>query len=132
MHTTKHDKNRWYSYLEALVTYFDWMVDQPQQDLVEWHPTELDLGVAPALTPIENEAAQDLIQQFDALDYEMGHCQSAQMHTSMMEHDERRFREITEKINNFITDYIEPIQPLDMPESSPRAASSGKGRTSRK
>jgi hypothetical protein len=128
MHVTDHDKARIASYLESLSVYFDWMIAQPQQDFVEWHPTDIDLGDAELEALPENEALADMIQQFAALEQEMAYSASARMHTSMMEHDERRFREIVEKIGNFLDNYIEQIQPLDMPESSPRRELAGKGR----
>lgn len=128
MHTTKADLGRFQSYLTSVVTYFDWMVAQPQQDLPEWHPTEIDLGDSEKLARPENEALADLIQQLDALEVEMAYCQSARMHTSMMAHDEKRFRDIIQKISNFLIDYVEVIQPLDMPESTPSQALTGQGK----
>jgi len=128
MHTTDRDQERIGSYLDAIEAYFDWMVDQPQQDFVEWHPTDIDLGEAPLEALPENEALADMTQQFYALEEELAYCASARMHTSIMEHDERRFREITAKIRNFLEGYIANVQPLDMPESTPSRELTGKGR----
>lgn len=128
MHTTQGDYTRFISYLNALKTYFDWMVSQPQQDLPEWHPTNIDLGEGEKLAHPENEALADLITQLTALEEEMGFCQSARMHTAMMAHDEKRFRDIVQKIENFINDYIMLVQPLDMPESTPSQALTGVGK----
>jgi hypothetical protein len=128
MHTTAADVGRFFSYIGAIRKYFDWMVAQPQQDLPESHPTDYDLGEPEKLATPENEALADLITQFDALETEMTFCQSARMHTSVMPHDEKRFRDILTKIENFITDYIQTVQPLDMPESTPLQAMTGPGR----
>lgn len=130
MHTTQADVDRFTSYLNALMTYFDWMVSQPQQDLPEWHPKDIDLGEAESLPVPENEALADLTVQLEGLEYEVGYSQSARMHTSIMAHDEKRFRDITTKIGDFIRDYIEVIQPLDMPESTPKREMTGPGRRS--
>lgn len=132
MFVTEKDFSRIESYLNALNTFFDWMVSQPMQDFVKWHPTDIDLGVAPVLSMIENEALWDLLVMFEGLETEVGLSQSAGMHTSIMEPDENRFREITEKMSNFLGDYISQIQPLDTPESSPKAQLAGKGRLTRK
>ncbi len=128
MHTTEADIARFFSYLGAIQKYFDWMVSQPQQDLPETHPMDYDLGEPEKLSPPENEALADLITQFDALETEMTFAQSARMHTSIMPHDEKRFRDIIQKINNFVTDYIQTVQPLDMPESTPLQPMTGPGR----
>jgi len=128
MHTTDRDQERIGTYLDSLDAYFDWMVAQPQQDFVEWHPTDIDLGEAPMDNLPENEALADMTQQFFALEEELAYSASSRMHTSIMEHDERRFREITQKIRDFLEQYISSIQPLDMPESSPRREMTGKGR----
>jgi hypothetical protein len=130
MHTTNKDLDRFRSYLNALVFYFDWMVAQPQQDLPEWHPKDIDLGEPEQLSLPENEALVDLIQQLDALEAEMAYSQSARMHTSVMQHDETRFREIVAKIDAYIDNYVATIQPLDMPESTPRREMTGAGRRS--
>lgn len=132
MFTTGKDLERFLSYLDALTVYFDWMVDQPMQDLPESHPTDIDLGEPEKFELPENESLADLIHQLDALEQEIGYSQSARMHTSMMQPDETRFREITTKISNFLTGYVANVQPLDTPESSPMRAMTGKGRRSNK
>lgn len=130
MFTTDADMQRFQSYLMSLNRYFDWMVDQPMQDLPESHPTDVDLGEAEKLPLPENEALADLIAQLDALETEIGLSQSARMHTSIMRHDEKRFRDITQKLANFLRDYVSEVQPLDVPESSPLRAMTGPGRKS--
>jgi hypothetical protein len=132
MFTTEKDLERFESYLLALEAYFNWMVDQPMQDLPESHPTDIDLGESEKFELPENEALADLIHQLDALEQEIGLSQSARMHTSIMEPDEIRFREITLKISNFLNDYVRNVQPLDTPESSPKRTMTGKGRRSNK
>ena len=127
-HTTAKDLERFFSYLNALVQYFDWMVSQPQQDLPESHPTDFDLGVGEEFPLPENEALADLIHQLDALEAELGFSQSARMHSSIMPPDETRFREIVSKVEAFLKNYVEVIQPLDLPESSPQRAATGAGR----
>lgn len=131
MFVTEKDLERIQSYFDSLNVYFDWMMSQPMQDFVKWHPTDIDLGVAPTLEAIENEALWDLLVMFEGLEVEVGLSGSAGMHTSMQVPDETRFREIIEKMGNFLTDYISEVQPLDVPESSPKAQLAGKGKLSR-
>jgi hypothetical protein len=132
MFTTEKDLERFESYLDAMNIYFDWMIDQPMQDLPESHPTDIDLGEAEKFELPENESLADLIHQLDSLEQEIGLSQSARMHTSMMAPDETRYREITLKIANFLSDYVRNVQPLDTPESSPLRAMTGKGRRTNK
>lgn len=131
MYVTNADLKRFNSYLDAAVSYFDWMMSEPMQDLPESHPKEIDLGAAEVLPLPENESLVDLIAMFDNLESEMALCQSARMHSSMIDHDEKRFRDIVKKIRNFMSDYIEVIQPLDMPESTPGREMTGHGKRSK-
>ena len=128
MYVTEKDLARFYSYLEACVSYFDWMVSQPMQDLPESHPKTIDLGEGDVLPQPENEALVDLLAMFDNLEQEIALSQSGRMHSSVMSHDEVRFRDIVQKISNFLKDYVEVIQPLDMPESTPMREMTGPGR----
>lgn len=117
------------SYLEALTKYLNWIVAQPQLDLPESSPREIDLGEPEALTLPENEALVDLMNLYDVFEIEIGHSQSARQSTGIISHDEVRIRALIEKMNRFLDDYVAEVLPLDLPESAPLRPVTGEGRT---
>lgn len=123
------DFTRAKSYLEALTTYLNWIVAQPQLDLPESSPREIDLGEPEALTLPENEALVDLMNLYDVFEVEIGHSQSARQSTGIISHDEVRIRALIEKMNRFLDDYVAEVLPLDLPESAPLRPVTGEGRT---
>jgi len=54
-----HDMTRLGTYLQAITTYTDWVVSQPQLDLPETHPREWELDPNPTVADIENESVVD-------------------------------------------------------------------------
>ena len=117
------------SYLAAVSTYLDHVVSQPQLDLPESSPFEIDLGEPDALLLPENESLVDLLMMYDALEKEIGNSQSARQSTGVISHDEKRIRALVEKMGRFLDDYVASVLPLDLPESAPLRAMTGAGRT---
>lgn len=122
------DFKRAKSYLSAVTAYIDWIVSQPQLDLPESTPREIDLGDAEQVTLPENEALVDLMVMYDLVETEIGNSQSARMGDSMISHDEKRVRDLIKKMDLFLDDYVAQIQPLDLPESAPLRSVTGSGR----
>ncbi len=127
-HTTEPDVTRLGSYLDAVITYLDWVVAQPQLDLPESSPEIIDLGPLEDLAMPENESLVDLENLWKALLVEIGESQSARMMTGIIEHDEQRMRAILEKMGQFLDNYVAVIHPLDLPESAPKRPQTGPGR----
>lgn len=123
-----HDITRAKSYLTAVTTYLDWVVAQPELDLPASHPQEYELPPESDLNMPENESTVDFLHMFKILETEIVNSQSARKQAGIISHDERRVRDILLKMNNFITQYIEPTKPLDLPESSPLRETVGDGR----
>lgn len=127
-HFRAADLERFKKYSEALTTYVDWVVAQPQLDLPESHPQPVQVEPAPEMPNPENESIEDLVYMLDILRIELVNSQSARLPQGMISFDEDRMRAMIEKYNRMITDYIEVILPLDMPESSPKDALAPKGK----
>ncbi len=123
-----HDVDRLKSYTSSLVALHDWVVSQPILDLPKTHPREYKLEAAPEPANVESEAVNMLVRLMEALRTEMINSQSARLASTLMPDDSRRFLTIVEKIDSFVDDYVLEATPLDLPESSPREAMSGKGR----
>ena len=122
------DFNRAKSYLNALTVYLDHVVAQPQLDLPEWAPHDINLGEPEVISMPENEALVDLLMMYDAMEVEIGHSQSSRQATGIVSHDELRIRNIIAKMENFLDGYISNVLPLDLPESSPLRENTGAGR----
>ena len=122
------DQARLTQYLTEIDRFHEWVVAQPQLDLPESHPTDYVLEEMPEVADVENESVNSLIKMFAVARDELINCQSARDPAGLQSHDSIRLKAIVEKIRQFLTAYIATTQPTDLPESSPQAASSGKGR----
>ena len=123
----EHDIARARSYVNALNGLCDWIVGRPLLDLPETHPRPYALEPKPETVTVESEVCNMMVRMTEALRTEMIHSASAAASSTMNTHDERRFRLITEKMLAFLNDYVEPLTPIDLPESSPDEPLSGHG-----
>lgn len=103
----------------ALKFYKTWVVSQPELDLPETHPEEMAVPDPPDVMPSENESLKDVVIMYTKMRDELLNSQSGQVSTGLSEADARRFDDIIAKLDNFITDYIEETNPMDLPESTP-------------
>ena len=126
---TSHDQTRLDSYLNAIVTYLDWVVAQPLLDLPETHPRQWDLDTDPSVQDVENESIRDVIAMMELARDETVNGQSARMASGLIPFDENRIRAVVAKAGMFLTDYIQVTTPLDLPESSPMRSMTQPGRT---
>lgn len=125
---TPADKARLLSYTAALRRLRDWVQAQPILDLPETHPRQFELEADPVVPEIENDAIAQIIRLFEAARIELVNSASARMASRLVPHDEARLTAIIEKIDSFVTSYIDPSEPLDLPESSPQESPVGPGR----
>ncbi len=123
-----HDLGRARSYITALNGLTDWIVAQPLLDLPETHPRPYMLEAQPEVVTVESEVCNMVIRMLEAVRTEMIHSQSARLPSTLINHDERRLRLVTAKLEAFLDDYVEPLTPLDLPESSPDEPMSGHGK----
>ena len=124
----EYDKNRLWSYLNAIKAFKGWVVAQPQLDLPESSPMEIEVSeMVPALD-MENDDAALIINLYELIEKEMLNSQSARRSTGLISHDSIRFDTYIAKIERFINDYIDVATPLDLPESSPTFEMTGPGR----
>ena len=128
-HVNEHDMRRSKTYLDAAEAYMNWVVSQPQLDLPESTPREIDLGEPEKLDMPENESLVDLMVMYELLEKEIGDSQSSRLGDSIISHDEKRMRDLIAKMRAFLENYVSEILPLDLPESSPLRDQTGEGRT---
>ena len=124
------DKVRLISYMDAVERYLNWVAEVPQLDLPE---TGGKRKYNPGETPdveeqqIENEDLRDVLNQFALCHDELVNSQSSRQPTGISTHDEARLRSYILKGRNFLGNYINQTEPLDLPESSPSMPESGIG-----
>ncbi len=122
------DMARSLDYLNAIDQYHAWVVAQPQLDLPETHPRKYELETNAVVEDVENESVNDLIRLMVLTRDELTNSQSARNAAGLIGFDSIRLSATVSKARHFLTDYVQIIQPLDFPESSPQSAVSGPGR----
>lgn len=120
------DVTRITSYLVAIRAQLDFIVAQPLLDCPETGPMEMPLPAMPAVTPIENESAYDLMTLIEVARDEIANSQSSRVPSNLVKFDYERQMAYLSKANNLLA-YISANEPLDLPESSPMVALSGHG-----
>ena len=123
------DFTRVNEYLNAIDVYHGWVVGQPQLDLPETSPKTYVLEDAVVFDQVENENINDIIRMFTLSRDELINSQSARVPAGLNKFDSSRLTAVIEKIRLFLSEYVDTSTPLDMPESAPKRARSGLGRT---
>lgn len=122
------DQNRLLSYLNAIRAYHAWVMGQPLLDLPETHPRQIALASPPELAEPESEIVQDIVRMITLGRDELVNSQSARDPASLNVFDSTRLTAIVDKIEAYITSYVQAVTPLDLPESSPLHQMTGPGR----
>lgn len=123
------DVARSVSYISAVRSYVQWVVGQPELDLPETGPLAIDLPVNPVIPDMENESLYDLAAMLETARNELASSQSSRMSSNLIQFDQLRLEAILDKADLFITSYIQVVDPLDLPESSPQTLVTGPGKT---
>ena len=123
------DYNRLSAYMANIKGYVDWVVGQPHLDCPETHPRLYVLDEMPVIEPVENEEVNDVIRILTLARDELIMSQSTRDPSNIKSFDLARFTAVIEKVEAFMTQYIQPLTPLDLPESSPHEPMSGPGQT---
>jgi len=111
------DVARLKSYLAACKAYKAWITSQPVLDLPKTHPRPVSLRDNPEVVT-ENAAVTDCLRMLDAMATELAGSQSADLSSSLVSHDGKRFDDICTKLETYLTDFVETQHPIDMPESA--------------
>lgn len=123
---SKFDLDRLVSYVSALKKFKAFSVTQPELDLPESSPMEIELGDLEPLKDVENDNIAYLLNFFRVFKIELVNSQSARRSAGLIEHDSTRFDSYVAKVEEYIK-YIGDTSPLDLPESSPMVEVSGSG-----
>lgn len=122
------DIKRMKSYLSAVRTYAAHVQADPELDLPETSPRTYTLREAPVVPDMENESLSDICRLLQLMRDELINSQSARRPAKLIIFDYERLQQVLDKCDRFMVDYVEQVTPLDLPESSPRAAMTPPGR----
>jgi hypothetical protein len=122
------DLGRLKSYLSNLTVYVDWVVGQPQLDLPETSPLSLEIPALPDMPEADNPMVKDIIRLVVRMRGEILRSQSARRSTGLVKFDEERMRAVIAKCENYLEAYVEAVNPIDLPESSPDVPVTGPGK----
>lgn len=119
------DRTRIGQYNQMLNRYASWIVAAPDVDVPETHPRAYPIKYISEgqSIEVENKAIRDLVRLYQAVIIELCNSQSARAANSLTTHDKRRFDLLMQKVENFLADYVDETQPIDMPESAPSSES---------
>ena len=114
------DQQRLQSYLSSIKEAIVFVQAMPILDMPETHPRPYVLEPFPPETNVENESINVILRLLRAAAVELANSQSARYSSRLQPFDEARFLAIINKIEAFLTGYIQKnAVPLDIPESSP-------------
>ena len=122
------DKARFLAYLADFRAALLFFVDQPEMDMPEWTPTDIQIPDLAATIQPENEAIFHFATIIQALYTEVTLCQSARDGAGILSPDASRFEALLEKCEKFLEGYMTDSLPIDYPESSPARETTGPGK----
>ena len=101
----------------------------PYMDTPETTPIIINVECYGTIPPIENDSAWDMAQILDTMMLELANSQSSNIGNGFLPpHDGKRFDDYVARLENLIA-HSKGTEPVDYPESSPRADSTGAGVT---
>lgn len=122
------DRDRLWSYLGNYEAFVDWAVHQSRStdgkfvtmDFPRTHPKSYDVKpvLEDAEDTVENESIRSVLRHINALRYECVTSQSSQLASGLLPADEKRFRDVIERLRRFIVEYVDATLPIDQPETS--------------
>lgn len=124
----KPDVIRLKSYVVDLKTFLDHVASKPEMDAPETNPKPYALREPVTLLDIENESCAHICRHLEMARDEIAVSQTARNSSGIIHFDYKRQVEYLTKIDFFVTDYVEKIEALDLPDSSPRSPVQGLGK----
>lgn len=123
------DMTRLKSYVDGLRTYHNTIQQLDRMDYVETNADLEPLRPLPEKIELENESLNDVNNLLRRQYMELTHSASSRDSSKLNKYDSARFIQSCDRMTALILNYIEVVTPLDMPNSSPRAAAVPEGKT---
>lgn len=122
------DASRLESYLKEMESFVTWASRQPESDTPKSAPMVIKLDTPLALPAIENDAMWRVAQLLDTARFEVANSQSGGMPNGIKSQDKDRWMSYFADVRRFMGEHVAIVNPVDLPESSPRDPIQGLGR----
>lgn len=128
--TLPFDSVRLKSYIASAKSYRTWMSSEPFIDAPATTPLYIEVPCFGQVLTMDNDSAWDIAQLLDTAILELQSADSGRISNGFpVKEDGTRLDNTLKRIENLITTFMEKVEPMDYPESSPRFASTGQGNT---
>ena len=116
------DKIRLTSYIDALKKRKLAIFDQPELDCPKTNRVSYELPELPEIKPMDNDMIKDVIELLVMIRQEVAQAPgSVNMPNGYTLPDSIRFDVYVTKLEQYVATFLEPVEPLDLPETSPSA-----------
>lgn len=126
--TNEFDMARMLRYLEDIDAAVAYILAQPQLDMPESHPVLHPIEPLPEVPDMESDELDHVVRLLRAGYVEAVNSQSARMPAGLQPFDARRVSALVAKTRQWLVEYVQKRQPMDLPESSPQEPMTGSGR----
>ena len=123
----KFDQTRMKANVAATRSLLAWINSQPDLDLVESHPTEIEVPDPEKKPLVESDSINLAMDILFATEVELVNCVSAREAAGMNKFDSGRLTSYLTKLDSLIDNHVAVVEPQDFPESTPSQPLSGKG-----
>jgi GTP1/Obg family GTP-binding protein len=119
------DRNRIDTYNSEIVSYAAYIAAEPEQDYPESYPEvyEVNYMVTEDMEVIENLGLRDLDALYKKFVVELSNSQSARYPSGIKLQDKARVDSYMQRIDSLLTNHLDAVNPLDLPETNPSEAS---------
>jgi hypothetical protein len=125
------DRQRIDMYNKQIDEYMDYVVSVTGKvDVPHTYPTRYDISyISNTLEHVDitNKAMRDLIRLYLQMMEQLSKSGSASWSNGIEQHDYNRYVMIRDKIQSFLTDYVDVVTPVDMPEYTSFSQEGGAG-----
>jgi len=111
------DKGRLRSYLKALTSVVEYLKTTQALDMPRTKPKLYEMDAMPKLVKTSSDLINHVLRLLEGMYNEMATSQTARQAAGVHPADETRFKAIAGDIENFIANYVEKQEPIDVPET---------------
>jgi hypothetical protein len=128
--TLRFNTARLTTYIASARSYRMWASSEPFMDCPATTPLFIEVPCYGQVVPMDNDSAADIAQLLDTAILELQSADSGRVSNGFaVKEDGTRFDNTITRIEKLVLNFMQKIEPVDYPESSPRAMSTGQGNT---
>jgi len=116
------DINRLKAYLEAIKMRKQAIFEQPQLDCPKTNRVAYVINDCPVIPAMDNDNVRDVCEILVMIREELAQAPgSVNIPNGLAAPDAARFDVYIQKLEQYISTFLEPVEPIDLPETSPQA-----------